>query len=221
MTLGESIYYYRKRAGLSQEELAHQVGVSRQAVSRWELGEASPEAGKLLPLAEALGITTDQLLRGEAPEEAAPEAVSDGEGKKAAPSDWDRLPGFVARLVRRHGWLAGVYIALQGLGVAIVGGIARAAFKGMLGLAGSFMGGFGGMEVTATDALGNPVSLPPEVLERFMEQAGVTSGISGGGMVFGMERIFLGVVTVIMGLGILTMIVGGVLAVALYRKGRK
>lgn len=221
MTLGESIYYYRKRAGLSQEELAHQVGVSRQAVSRWELGETSPEAGKLLPLAEALGITTDQLLRGAEPVENPPETVFTGEKEETSHSDWDRLPGFVARLVRRHGWLAGVYIALQGLGAAIVGGIARAAVKGMFGPAGSFMGGFGGMEVTATDALGNPVSLPPEVLERFMEQAGVTSGISGGGMVFGMERIFLGVVTVIMGLGILTMIVGGVLAVALYRKGRK
>lgn len=221
MTLGESIYYYRKRSGLSQEELAQRVGVSRQAVSRWELGEASPESGKLLPLAEALGITTDQLLRGEAPEEAASEAVSDGEGEKAAPSDWDRLPGFLARLVRRHGWLAGVYIALQGLGVAIVGGIARAAFRGMFGLAGDFMGGFGGMEMTATDALGNPVSLPPEVMEQLIRETGAGSGLSGGGMVFGMERIFLGIVTVIMVLGILTVIAGCILSVVLYRKGRK
>ena len=39
MKLNEKIYYYRKRAKLSQEELAAQVGVSRQAVSTWELGE--------------------------------------------------------------------------------------------------------------------------------------------------------------------------------------
>lgn len=221
MTLGESIYYYRKRAGLSQEELAQKVGVSRQAVSRWELGEAAPEAGKLMALAKALGITADRLLSGEAPEESAPEALSGGEEKEASPSDWDRLPGFVARMVRRHGWLAGIYIALQGLGVAVVGGIARAAFKGMFGIAGSFMGGFGGMEVTATDALGNPVSLPPEVMEELFRQTGISSGFSGGGMVFGMERVFLGIVTAIMVLGILTMVAGGVLAVVLYRKGRK
>ena len=39
MKLSEKIYYYRKKAKLSQEELATRVGVSRQAVSKWELGE--------------------------------------------------------------------------------------------------------------------------------------------------------------------------------------
>ena len=68
MTLGESIYYYRKRSGMSQEALAERVGVSRQAVSRWELGDTTPEVGKLMALAEAFGITTDQLLSGKEPE---------------------------------------------------------------------------------------------------------------------------------------------------------
>ncbi len=48
MTLGEKINYYRKRSKLSQEELAERVGVSRQAVSKWELGDATPEVEKLL-----------------------------------------------------------------------------------------------------------------------------------------------------------------------------
>lgn len=221
MTLGESIYYYRKRAGLSQEELAQKVGVSRQAVSRWELGEASPETGKLMALAKALGITADRLLSGEAPEESAPEAVSGGEEKEASLSDWDRLPSFVARLVRRHGWLAGVYIALQGLGVTLVGGIARFAFGKMFRLADGFMGGPGGMDVTATDALGNPISLPPEVMEELFRQTGAASGFSGEGMASGMGEIFLGITAAIMVLGILTMVAGGILAAVLYRKGRK
>lgn len=72
MTLGESIYYYRKRSGMSQEALAERVGVSRQAVSRWELGDTTPEVGKLMALAEAFGITTDQLLSGKEPEEPSP-----------------------------------------------------------------------------------------------------------------------------------------------------
>ena len=67
MTLSEKIAYCRKKAGLSQEELAAQVGVSRQAVSKWELGDASPDIGKLLALAKAFGVTTDWLLSEEGP----------------------------------------------------------------------------------------------------------------------------------------------------------
>lgn len=51
MRLNEKIYYYRKTMKLSQEELAARVGVSRQSVSKWELGEATPEVEKLLLLA--------------------------------------------------------------------------------------------------------------------------------------------------------------------------
>ena len=62
MKLNEKIAYYRRDRRLSQEELAGQVGVSRQAVSKWELGEAAPDTGKLLALARALGVTADHLL---------------------------------------------------------------------------------------------------------------------------------------------------------------
>ena len=50
MTFGEKLTGLRKREGLSQEALAEQLGVSRQAVSRWEQGAALPDAAKLLPL---------------------------------------------------------------------------------------------------------------------------------------------------------------------------
>ena len=68
MKLGETILNYRQQRGLSQEKLAEQVGVSRQAVSKWEVGDASPDTDKLIPLARALGITVDELL-GNFPEE--------------------------------------------------------------------------------------------------------------------------------------------------------
>ena len=67
MTLGEKILFYRKQNKLSQEELAALVGVSRQAVSKWELGEATPEVEKLLALARAFAITTDELLSPDEP----------------------------------------------------------------------------------------------------------------------------------------------------------
>lgn len=50
MTIGEIIQRERTRLGLSQEKLAEQVGVSRQAVSKWELGNAVPDTDKLVPL---------------------------------------------------------------------------------------------------------------------------------------------------------------------------
>ena len=70
MKLNEKIAYYRRKAKLSQEELAALTGVSRQAVSKWELGEAAPDIGKLLALANAFGVTTDHLLnKDEEPEQ--------------------------------------------------------------------------------------------------------------------------------------------------------
>ncbi len=52
----------RRRAGLSQEELASRLGVSAQAVSKWELAANLPETGVLVPLARLLGVSTDELL---------------------------------------------------------------------------------------------------------------------------------------------------------------
>ena len=63
MTLGEKITDLRKKRGLSQEELAITLGVSRQAVSKWELGDATPDTDKIVALAEYFDVTTDWLLR--------------------------------------------------------------------------------------------------------------------------------------------------------------
>ena len=71
MTLGERIQTHRKRAGLSQEQLAERVGVSRQAVTKWESGKSTPGTGHLFRLAEVFGTTVDRLL---SPEDAAPPA---------------------------------------------------------------------------------------------------------------------------------------------------
>ena len=64
MTLGERIQTCRRRIGLSQEALAEQLGVSRQAVSKWEVDAAQPELDKAVALSKVFGITTDQLLLG-------------------------------------------------------------------------------------------------------------------------------------------------------------
>jgi transcriptional regulator with XRE-family HTH domain len=65
MSFGENLQTIRKKNGLSQERLAEMLGVSRQAVSKWELGEGYPEVDKLLILSKKLNISIDSLLGGE------------------------------------------------------------------------------------------------------------------------------------------------------------
>lgn len=65
MILADKIITLRKKNGWSQEELAEQVGVSRQAVSKWEGAQSVPDLGKILLLSQAFGVTTDYLLKDE------------------------------------------------------------------------------------------------------------------------------------------------------------
>ncbi len=60
--MGEKIRGLRKRLGLSQEELAEKLGVSRQAVSKWETGSDIPAAAKLKEIADFFGVTVDSML---------------------------------------------------------------------------------------------------------------------------------------------------------------
>ena len=62
MTLSEKLQNLRKAAGLSQEQLAERLNVTRQAVSKWETGEGKPDIDNLLPLAKLLHTTVDYLL---------------------------------------------------------------------------------------------------------------------------------------------------------------
>ena len=65
MILAEKITEARKKNGWSQEELAEQLSVSRQAVSKWESAQSMPDLQKLLRLAEIFGVSTDYLLKDE------------------------------------------------------------------------------------------------------------------------------------------------------------
>lgn len=62
MTLGERIQQLRKSVGLSQEQLADAAGVSRQAISKWETDQSTPEIEKLLALSKVFSVSTDELL---------------------------------------------------------------------------------------------------------------------------------------------------------------
>ena len=65
MILADKIINLRKKSGMSQEELAEKMNVSRQAVSKWEGAQSIPELEKILQLGRIFGVTTDYLLKDE------------------------------------------------------------------------------------------------------------------------------------------------------------
>ena len=62
MTLEQNLLLLREKAGLSQEKLAEKLGVSRQAVSKWETGQSTPDVDKLMALSRLYGVPVDSLL---------------------------------------------------------------------------------------------------------------------------------------------------------------
>lgn len=225
MTLSEKIIYYRRRAGLSQEQLAEKLGVSRQAVSKWETGEASPEVNKLRALADALGVTADELLSPEAPPEARQEkAASAPEG--TYPAWLDGLPKAAGRLVKRFGYLAGVYVMVMGLVLALIGGIAagvsRAMVRSYTQMSGDPFGFGGGSTIQWYDEKGNPIDAPQGWEQALLEQDPTLHGLTGSG--FG-GRGFINPVeivgTVILALGALVFLFGLWLTVKLRRLSRQ
>lgn len=69
MNIADRIITQRKKCGWSQEELAEQLGVSRQSVSKWESGASTPDINRILEMSEIFGVTTDYILKGTAEEE--------------------------------------------------------------------------------------------------------------------------------------------------------
>ena len=63
MELSEKIQMLRKKEGLSQEAFAEKMGVSRQAVSKWELGVSKPDVDKIVMMSSLFQVTTDYLLK--------------------------------------------------------------------------------------------------------------------------------------------------------------
>lgn len=119
MAFGEQLQLLRRRSGLTQEQFAEQLHVSRQAVSKWESGKGYPEMEKLLFICRQYGVTLNDLFeQGEgvpAERAAAPEKTL-----KASVS------GFVSNLSPRNKWLGGGVL----LAVAMLAGFMGLCLKG-------------------------------------------------------------------------------------------
>ena len=84
MTTGQKIYEARRKAGMTQEELADRLGVSRQAVSKWESDTAFPETDKIIELCKLFDLSADELLLGA--EGKRSERAAGEEGAEASPA---------------------------------------------------------------------------------------------------------------------------------------
>lgn len=82
MSIADRILTLRKSKGMSQEQLAEAMGVSRQAVSKWESEQASPDPEKIIAMSEIFGVTTDYLLKGIEPEKEAEKTEEKPDEKK-------------------------------------------------------------------------------------------------------------------------------------------
>ena len=62
MEFHNKLYHLRKQKGLSQEELANRLNVSRQTISKWEVGDSTPDMGKLIAISDMFQISLDELV---------------------------------------------------------------------------------------------------------------------------------------------------------------
>lgn len=69
MDFNNRLYQLRKQKGLSQEELANRLNVSRQTVSKWEVGDSTPDMEKLIAMSDLFDVSLDKLVMGKEDEE--------------------------------------------------------------------------------------------------------------------------------------------------------
>ncbi len=113
----QNLSILRRKAGYTQETLAEALGVSRQAVGKWEAGQALPEAATLLTLADLLGCSLDSLMREPLTEEGEVDALAlTREREEADQAIYDAYHAMVGDFSKK--FAAGVFLVLFGLGAA-------------------------------------------------------------------------------------------------------
>ncbi len=131
MTIADRIQSLRKTKGISQEQLADQIGVSRQAVSKWESEQSSPDLEKIILLSNFFEVTTDYILKGIEPE-------PDLQGKRKIDARIFSLVGTVLNFI---GLIVAIYIWTEKQSISSVAiGFTIMAFGCMFFVIGQFVG---------------------------------------------------------------------------------
>lgn len=110
MELSEKIQMLRKKEGLSQEGFAEKMGVSRQAVSKWELGVSKPDVDKILLMSKLFDVSCDYLLKDQVENDKEEKVIYYQEVKpwkfeKKSRLCWGCL--FIISVFKAHGWVDG------------------------------------------------------------------------------------------------------------------
>ena len=102
MKFNEKLYTLRRAANMTQTELAEKLNVSRQAVSRWEMGTAKPEVDTMIAMSDLFGVTLDELLKNkeEAPQLDIPEPPISTQCFWDFMPKWWWVPGLLAILFK-------------------------------------------------------------------------------------------------------------------------
>lgn len=117
MTLGEILVNLRKKKGLSQEQLAEELNLTRQTISKWELNQSSPDIHYLVQLSNFFGVSTDYLIKG-------------GEVNPDAKHD-TKVVGKNVNNVNAYKWC--FYLGTVSMGVSLLGMIAFMICSAMSG----------------------------------------------------------------------------------------
>ena len=110
MELGKQIYELRKKANLSQEQLAEKVGVSRQTISKWELGETAPDIKQAQVLSQVFGVSLDELTENDT-KEVIYEKVSNTE----------KLAGLIIKIIKIWGIIILACLIIAVIGIILFG----------------------------------------------------------------------------------------------------
>ena len=132
MSFGEQLSAVRRRSGLTQEQFAEQLQVSRQAVSKWESGRGYPEIEKILYICNRYQVSIADMFAQEAPAPA-PSAAPDASGRPAAAEQplpreslHNAFSAFLTNLSPKNKWMAGGVL----LGVGALSGLIGLCLKG-------------------------------------------------------------------------------------------
>ena len=110
MTLADKIMQQRKMRGWSQEEFGEQIGVSRQAVSKWESMHTVPDINKILAMAEVFGVSTDYLLKDE---------IETPENKEVKEKPIESDSKRIVTMEEANQYLSAVKEASKGIGIGL------------------------------------------------------------------------------------------------------
>ena len=110
MELGKQIYELRKKANLSQEQLAEKVGVSRQTISKWELGETAPDIKQAQVLSQVFSVSLDELT-GNDTKEVIYKKVSNTE----------KLAGLIIKVIKIWGIIILACLIVSVVGIVLFG----------------------------------------------------------------------------------------------------